>query len=71
MKTPSEMQELEEIKIFARVVDRAMVHVDKYVPTTDRAPTPGGGSVRQTAVGLLVAVRSVLEALREEGEKKD
>ena len=47
------------------LLDRAIQLVDKFVPVNDRNPTPGGGNVRTTAVGLLVAARAMLEAVSE------
>ena len=47
------------------LLDSAIQLVDKFVPVNDRNPTPGGGNVRTTAVGLLVAARAILEAVSE------
>lgn len=63
------MKDLEAMKKLTGVVDRAIVLCDKYVPVNDRNPTPGGGNVRTTAVGLLVAARAALEAFLEEEAK--
>ena len=45
-----------------RLLDKAIADVDRHVPTMDRAPTPDGGRVRATAVGILVAGRALVSA---------
>lgn len=64
------MKELDDIKKVAGVLDRAIVLCDKFTPFNDRKPTIGGGQVRTTAVGVLVAARALAEAVIEEGAKR-
>lgn len=58
-------------KRFAKAIERAIELVPKYVPLTDRNPTPSGGTVCMTATGVLVAARAFLEALVEADDKPD
>ena len=44
------------------LLEKAIADVDRHVPTMDRAPTPDGGRVRATAVGILVAGRALVSA---------
>ena len=51
--------------VLAKMLARAIVLCDTYVPVNDRNPTPGGGQVRTTAVGFLVAASAVVAAFIE------
>lgn len=53
----------------AALLDRAIVLCDKFTPVNDRNPIGSGGTVRATAVALLVAARSVVEAYIEHEAK--
>ena len=55
-------EELDELKAIGGMIERAITLVDRFVPVTDRNPTPGGGEVRVNAVALLVAARAMVEA---------
>ena len=59
-KTPKELRWL-----FARAIELCA----HYVPADHRNPTPGGGNVLTTAVGVLVAGRALVEAFIEHEEK--
>lgn len=64
------MKDMDDMRKIAAALDRAIVHVDKFIPANDRTPLPGGGNARVTAVGFLVAARAVMEAVIEEGAKR-
>ena len=57
-------------KEMVTILNRAIELAPRYVPVLDRQPTLGGGPVLITATGLLVALRALVEAIVEEGEKK-
>lgn len=52
-------------ELLVKIIDRAIVLVDRHTPVSDRNPTMSGGTVRATAVAFLVAARALVEAFVE------
>lgn len=48
-----------------KLLDKALLKVDGFVPVQERNPTIGGGSTRTTAVGIIVAAKALVSAFSE------